>query len=795
MRRLKRDRRFAVTALATILLSVGCATAVFSVVDRSLFRPLPYFQGDRLVSVGVVAPLISTQDWLFTGTYQEWQSSQTALAAFTSWSGVSACDLGSDSPERLNCGLVDSSFLPTLGVMPVIGRNFTGEEDQPEAEPVALVSFGLWRSHFAAARSAIGRQIILDGKSTRIIGVLPQDFETPTLVSADLLVPQKLRRGSQNQRLVRVIGRLRSGDTPASAASELAPLFRRFVDQVPADFRKVVRLRVATLRDQQTREYRLALWMLLGSVTAFVLIACANVANLMLAQSASRQHEFAIRAALGASRWRLVRQILTESGTLGLSGGVLGCGLAYCLLRVLVALAPDGNLRLQQAALDFRILAFGLILSLGTALLFSLAPSVERLRAEAFSVAPVIGNGKTRVRQALITAQLSISLVLLTCASALIASLWRLQHVPLGFERGRILTASFTLSQYRYADEMRQLSFFNRLEERLKELPAVTAAAITDTLPPGGDPRSRPYVALRNPGGDPAEQGMRGLVKWRYVTPDYFQCLGIPIRRGRGFADADRSPGQQAVILSESLSRRLFGSEDPIGKRFVLEEPMTVVGIVGDAKNSGLTGASDPEFYILRNRTPNNVYRNQRPPDGWRHATVIVRSQLNEGVAAELLQAAIHEIDPSLPVALQSMDSQVERFFTRPRFQTVLLSVFATTGLVVAALGLYGLVSLLVVLRTREIGVRMAIGATPGAVMKLVISDALRWTCIGVVIGTVLSIGALRLLGGLLFDVKAHDVRVFAAAIVILVVVATLAAWFPSRRAARIDPIVALRCE
>jgi putative ABC transport system permease protein len=797
LRGFKRDRRFSLSALAAIALAVGFTTAVFSVVDRSLFRPLPYLQGDRLVSVGVVAPAISTQDWLFAGTYQEWRSSQTALAALTSWSGVSACNLGVEPPERLDCGLVEATFLPTLGVAPVLGRNFTVEEDRPGAAPAALLSFNLWKSRFASDPGVVGRHISLDGTSTTIVGVLPAEYELPTLAPADLLVPQKLRQGSQNQRLISAIGRLRPGDTPESTAGALAPLFESFLNTAPPDFRKAtqLRLRVTTLRDQQTRDYRLALWMLFGAVAAFVLIACANVANLMLARSASRQHEFAIRAALGASRWRLVRQALTESGILALAGGAVGCSLAACLLRVFAVLAPDGMLRLQQATLDLRVLAFASILSLGAALLCGLAPSLERLRSEAFGAARSIGRTKAWLRQSLIVAQLSISLILLTGASALLGSLWRLQHARLGFERQQIMTASFTLPLHRYPDETAQLNFFSELEERLSQLPGATAAAISDTLPPGGDPRSRPYVALRNPGADRAGQGMGGLVKWRYVTPGYFKSLGIPIARGRGFSDSDRTPGQQAVILSEALSLRLFGSGDPIGARLPLEEPMTVVGVAADVKNSGLSGASDPEFYILRNLAPNNVYRNQRPPDGWRHATAVVRSQIDEGAAAESLRAAIRRVDPTLPVVLETMDSQVERFFTRPRFLTMLLSVFAATGLALAAIGLYGLVSFLVVLRTREIGLRMAVGATLRDVMKLVVYDGMRWTGSGVVIGTVMSIGLVRLFEGLLFEIKAHDLRVFAAATMVLVFVAALAAWLPSRRAARIDPLVALRCE
>ncbi len=307
--------------------------------------------------------------------------------------------------------------------------------------------------------------------------------------------------------------------------------------------------------------------------------------------------------------------------------------------------------------------------------MFGLAPSIQPLQPGVLAAGRAASFRRPWLRQSLITAQLACSLILLTCAGALLTSLWQLQKARLGFEREQIVTASFTLPQHRYADETRQVHFFNQLEERLSEVPGLIATAITDSLPPGGEPRSRPYVTLRNPGGASAEQSMGGLVKWRYVTPGYFQALGISIRHGRGFSDADRSPGQQAVILSESLSRRLFRTGEPIGRRILLEEPMTVVGIVGEVRNSGLAGTSDPEFYVLRNVTPNNVYRNQRPPDGWRRATAIVRSKLKESVTRELLRATIQRVDPSLPITLETMDLQVERFFTRPRFQTVLIRV------------------------------------------------------------------------------------------------------------------------
>jgi putative ABC transport system permease protein len=526
-----KDRAFTIMALAAIALGVGAATAVFSVVDRSLFRPLPYYQGDRIVSVGIVAPVLKSGEVMFAGPYRDWRASQPALD-LTSWTGAGACDLGGESPQRLNCARAEATFLPTLGVRPYSGRNFAAEEDRPGAEPVALLSYGLWQSSFGGDRMVLGRMIVLDGAPTRIIGVLPSSFETPDLSPAELLIPQRLPQGPRTENyMVRVLGRLRSGATLQSAAAALAPLFERFQDGFAASrlngFEKTMQLHLATIRDQQLREYRLALWMLLGAVAAFLLLACANVANLLLARSSGRRREFQIRAALGASRGRLIRQMLTECGLLGMAGGAVGVGLAWCLLRVSISLAPEGTLRLRQASLDPRVLAFALVLSLGTALLFGLAPAVGQVRTR---------QRRGWLHQSLITAQLSFSLILLTGAGLFLMSLWRLQNAPLGFEQERIVTASFTLPQYRYADEVRQANFFSQLEARLNEIPGAIAAAITDSLPPGGETRTRPYVGLVNPGGSATDPGMDGTVRWRYVTPGYFEVLGIPILRGRSFS-------------------------------------------------------------------------------------------------------------------------------------------------------------------------------------------------------------------------------------------------------------------
>lgn len=789
LRGFRRNPRFAISAVFAVALAVGAATAVFSVVDRSLFRPLPYPYGDRLVSVGIVAPVISTQDWIFAGVYQEWKLAQPTFEATTAWRGVSDCD---SSTERLACAVAEASFLPTLGVVPLLGRNFTMEEDTPGAEPVLLLTYTLWQARFASDPTVLNRRLTIDGVSTRIIGVLPANFETPTLAHADILLPLKMRYGSERQKIVHVIARMPPGMTPRSAAQQLEPAFGHFVQSSPGDFRKAVsmQLRIATLRDHQLRGYRLALWMLLGAVLSFVVIACANVAHLLLARAAHRRQEFAVRASLGASRARLALQSLTESSVLGLAGGALGCGIAHALLRAFQILAPEGALRMQQAALDLRVLAFAFALSLLCALLFGLAPAMEGLRAEAFSAARIIGRSRSRLRPALISVQLSISMVLLTATGLLLLSLYRLEQAKLGFTPQSVVTASFLLPEGRYGTSEQQIAFYQDLERRLAEVPGFVSAALTDSLPPGGDPRSRPFVALMG-GGDTHAKGMEGIVKWRYVTSGYFQTLGIPIRRGRGFQAGDRSG---AIILSESLARRLYGDADPIGRQLKLEEQFEVVGVAADVRNAGLA-ATDPEFYVLRAPQPTPVYRNQRPPYGWRRAIAVVRSDLTAPAATSALREAIQQADSTLAVSAGAFDQELRQYFARPRFQTALLSFFACIALALAAVGLYGLTSFLAAERDREVGVRIALGATRRNITAMMMREGMLWTTAGLVAGTIVSAALMRFLRSLLFEVQPLDPRVYAGTLTLLAIVAIAGTWLPSARAARMDPMDALRRE
>jgi len=777
LRGFARNPAFTLTAVIAIAVGIGASTAVFSVVDRILFRSLPYPDDDRLVSLGFVAAPIDPQEFLPGTDYLEWRAAQTPFSAITTWSGTTDCDLSERNPVRLSCAQVESNFLPTLGIHPLLGRNFTREDDRPAAARVVLLSYGMWQSRFGGNRAIVDQTIALDGSPARVIGVLPADFELPTLASADLLMPQALDEARQQRpnigKLLRAFARLKPGVTPSQATAQMQPLFARSQQFIPAPFRKEVKFRLRSLRDRQVADARLASWMLLGAVGAVLLIACANVANLLLARSVARRREMAIRAALGAGRARLIRQMLTESFTLALAGGAAGCVLAYLLLRGFVAIAPEGIPRLGQAALDARVLGFTLIGSLLAGVLFGIAPAFGRPSRSLF-------------RQSLTAVQIAVSLILLTSAGLLLRSLWNLQNDPMGMRAENVVTASFVLSPQRYAQDAQQIAFFDELEKRLSRLPG-SSAAISDSLPPSGAVRSRPIAALM-----PSLEGSGATVIWRYVTPEYFAALGIPIVRGRSFTEADRNPGEDAVVLSQPLAARLFPGEDAVGRLLGVG---TVIGIAGEVKNGGLAEKADPEYYVVRKHAADGVFQNQQPPYGWRRASVIVRSSMEPRAMAEWLRGEVAALDPALPLKVETMNQRVSKLAQRPRFNAALLALFAGMGVLLAVIGLYGVVAFLVAQRTQEIGIRMALGATPAAISRLVLGHAARWTLAGSVAGVAGSFVAQRWLKTLLFQVPDQDWLASGIALALLLGAALIAAWIPSRRAARVDPLVALRQE
>ena len=790
-----RQPMFTLTAVFAAALGIGSTTAVFSVVDRILFRSLPYPQDDRLVSLGMMAPL-DTNEFLLPDAYFDWRKNQTPFSSITSFTaGVVDCDLSETNPMRLGCARVEGNFLTTFGLAPVLGRTFTAEEDVPNGPQVALISHGLWQSRFGRDPNIAGKRMSIDGQPLTIVGVLPPHFEMPTLSSPDVLLPERLDAKEGASRALRVFARLKPGITLPQSQAAMQPLFEQSLKYVPPQFRKEVHMRIRSLRDRQVQDARTASWVLLGAVGAVLLIACANIANLLLARATSRRKEMAVRAALGAGRGRLIRQTLIETVLLGVLGGAAGCGLAWTLLRVFIGMAPDAIPRLDQATLDLRVLLFALAGSVVAGLLFGIAPAFESPRAESLTGSRTAGARRTLLRECLVAGQIAVSLVLLACAGMLLRSLWKIQSVPLGMETEHVITAEFVLGKQGYSQGTRQLQFFDDLEARLGRIPGVASFVISDSLPPSGGTRGRLLASIQVEGQPPFDKGTGGLIAWRYVTPAYFATLGIPIVRGRAFSEEDRAPAAQSMVLSDTFARRLFPNGDAVGKRIKTEAWATVIGVAADVKNRGPMQPSEPEFYILRKHTADETFQNQEPGLGWRQAKVAIRTSVNSKVMADWLKREFAALDPALPVTLGSLQQRVGKLVDRPRFNAFLLTLFAGMGVLLAAIGLYGVMAFLVGQRTQEIGVRMALGATPVAITKLVLGRAAVWTLAGALMGLAGSLFATRALQTMLFEVPARDWWTFSVVLPALLLIALGSAWIPALRAARVDPMTALRHE
>jgi predicted permease len=547
---------------------------------------------------------------------------------------------------------------------------------------------------------------------------------------------------------------------------------------------------VRSLRDRQIQDARVASWVLLGAVLAVLLVACTNVANLLLARATSRARELAVRTALGATRGRLARQSLTESLLLGLLGGLAGCWFAQLLLRLFISIAPEGIPRLEQAAIDVRVLLFTLGVSLLSGVLFGLASALRRPAPELLVGKETRATSRGMLRQILVTVQIAVSLILLAGAGLLLRSLWKLETVSLGMDTKSVITAGINLAEYRYPDSAKQLAFFDQVEARLKRMPGTTALALSDSLPPSGGMQATFLSAIDIPGHVKFSAGTGGMIGYRFVTPGYFPSLGIPILHGRGFREEDRAPAERPVILSETLKNKLFSNgEDPLGKSFRFgsqNDWRTIVGIAGDVKNNGLAAPADPEFYIPWKNEPAGYFRSGH---------LIVQSAIHSDAIAKWIRSEAAAVDPTVPVTIEVMKTRVGKLAQQPRFTALLLSLFASMGALLAGIGIYGVVGFLVAQQTREIGIRIALGATPRNVLRMVLLNMVRWTVAGATLGLLGAWLSTRLLESLLFEVRARDPFLLCAALFVLLAVAFFAAWIPARRAMRVDPMVALRYE
>lgn len=798
LRGFRRSKAFAVSAVLTLALGIGATTAVFSVVDPILFRALPYANAGQLVSVGFTHSLES-EEFLMGRFYLDWEANQKPFAALASQStGPHACDLVENHPAELECVTFQAGMLPLLGISPVLGRNFLPEEDRPHGARVVMITYALWQGHYGGDAQMVGREINIDGSPARVVGVLPRDFQFPTLDAADVVQPMALDTAAQNTANggfgipMRTFARLRPGVSPAEAQAEMRPVFEAEMGWFPAQARNLIRLSMRPLREREMGDARRVAWVLLGAVGAVLLIACANVAGLLVARGAARQREMAVRAALGASRWRLARQGLTEALLLALAGAGAGLALAEGLLRVFVALAPAGIPFLGKAHLDLRIAGFTVLLALACGVVFGLTTALHRPDGLLVNARSSVSRRSARLRRWLVTGQIAASVVLLAGAALLLRSFERIEGQRLGFTTHGVMTARIALPGFRYNTDAKWMEFHLQVEEAMRRVPGVTAVAYSDSVPPGGWQSEMRYSDVVVEGRPHMAPGVGGVIVNRHVTPEYFRALDIPVIRGRGFTEEDNHGETPLVVISRLLAARLFPGEEPIGKRFQMAGPgnstwFTVAGVADDARNSGLTEDELPEIYSLRRDVASD----------WtgRHAVLVIGSALPEATVAGWVRAAVNNLDPTVPVEMAPLTQTVNQLADRPRFETALLGFFALMGLAMAAVGIYGILAYLTSQRTQEIGVRMALGATRTKILRLIAGDGLRMVVTGGAVGLAAALGLAHVLRALLYQTSTYDALAFVAVPAVLGVAACAAILGPARAGMRVEPATALRSE
>ena len=803
----RRHPGFALGTVLVLALGLGASTAMFSALDRILFRPLPYGDAERLVNFGMTLPGTERPDQpnvlLSSHDYPErWKPVPAPFAAVTTTSGVeNTCDVTDRQPERLLCADVESNFLQTLGVRVAVGRDFTPEDDVRGAPPVAIISHHIWTRRFGEDPGAVGNTLDLNGKRIPIVGVLPAGFAVPRS-RADILRPQQLYPlDLSNGALLGAFGRLKPGVTPQQAEAAIAPIIEataKGTGRPSTDNSRVVvagagtgelRARVVPLRGYLVGDTSRVAWLLLGAVASLLLIACVNVTNLILARLAARNREFAVRSALGAGRARLARLAITESVLLSVAGGGIGLLCAAAMLRVFVRLAPSSVPEIDQASLDLRVFTVAAALTLAVGAAVGIWPALSVLRSRALQYgARTTSPAHPRMRFTLVTVQVALTMTLLACSALLVRTLWNLVAVPLGYQSEQVVTMEVSPSVARYRPEARG-PFFEQLLERVAAIPGTAAATMSSAAPPAGVALAGMLFSVDHQRNAPLM--LRSPIRMREVTPGYFQTLGIPILRGRAFVEADRT-AQPAFILSESAAKILFPGQDPIGH--TVQSPGTkewaeVVGVARDVRNTGLTVAPAPELYTLWRRNGNSVTSFSNI------AFFAIRTHAGTADTVAFLRQAVAELDPQLPVTIQLVETEVALLTERPRFVAWLLSAFAGLALLLAAAGLYGVASYLVTQRTRDFGVRIALGAAPGDVARQVLGEAGRWIAVGAAAGALLAWGVTRAIDSQLFEVAPADPVSWVAAFAVLGVALLAAVVRPAARAARVDPIAALQAD
>jgi putative ABC transport system permease protein len=802
LRMLRRNPGFTLVATLTLALGIGANTAIFSVVNAVLLQSLPYRDPDQLVMVSYYRGNYGGEGTGFA-EFLTWRDQAQVFEQIAAYTIGTADLIWSGEPSRLNAGYVTSGLFSTLGVGPALGRTFTPEEDKPGGSSVVILGHNLWQRRFGGDREVLGRTLNLDGQSRTVVGIMPPGFQFPGEI--DLWLPIGCIYSEETIRQlggpVDVIARLKPGVTAETIRADFSIIIERqrqdfakgpFAKMDP-NFYSDVQVRVIRLSERLVIDIRLALLVMFGAVAFVLLIACSNVANLMLARAMARQKEMAIRTAVGAGRLRLVRQLLTESLLLSLSGAVVGLLVAKLGINLLVAINPGGIARMEQSGVDGRVLGFtsatavlvGLLVGIFPALQASKTDVNEALKAQSARLSP--GRIARRSLHALVIAELALTLTLLVGAGLMIKSYLLLLAVPKGFDPGGMLTLVLSPSSAKYPLESPQRRvYFQELLERIQAVPGIQSASLASFLPLTGPTLG---MGFQIEGRPPFSQGREPLAMFNLISSDYFQTMRIQMRAGRSFTSQDGAETPQVAIINETMARRHFPNENPIGRRLLPlhATPKTIVGVVGDTRHLGPDREVEPEIYVPYLQDLNGDMR----------LTVRVASGESNlsGLAAAIRKQAQAQ-EPNEPInPIVTMEKRLSDSIAPRRFQMLLLAVFAALALVIAAVGIYGVISFAVSQRTQEIGVRMALGARAGDVLWMVVWRGMRLALVGAALGLAGAFGLTRIMKNLLFEVSATDPATFALIALLLVSVAFIASYIPARRATKVDPLIALRNE
>ncbi|HKR21613.1 MAG TPA: ABC transporter permease, partial [Pyrinomonadaceae bacterium] len=771
-------------------------TAIFSVVNTVLLRPLPYKDPDKLVMVWEDASKHGyPRDTPAAANFVDWRDQSTVFEGISAIADESFNLTGTGDPERIEGRRVSANLFPLLGVEPQLGRTFTPAEDQPGSNRVVLVSHSLWQRRFGGDNSIVGKTLNLNGETYTVVGVMPARFQFPS--SDDhLWAPIAFtadQAANRNRHYLQVVGRLKSNASLEQAQTEMNTIATRLQQQYPqsnADLGAAV----TSLHEHLVGDIRPALLILLGAVGLVLLIACANVANLLLARAAVRQKEIAVRVALGARRWRLIRQFLTESVLLATLGGIVGLGIAYGGLILLKAFIPENISQAREISMDLKVLGFTFLVSVLTGVIFGLAPAVQAARFNQTETLKeggrdsATGSSGKRIRGLLVMSEVAVSLVLLIGAGLLINSFLRLRNVDPGFRADNLLTMKFVLPKPKYAEFQRRTGFYNDLVQRVEGIAGVKSAAVTTNLPLYRQGNS---ISVSIEGRPTPPPGQENIVVTRIVSPKYFDTMGIPFLSGRQLTDQETPTSPRAVVISETMARRYWPGEEAVGKRIGAgriqrpEDWIQVVGVVKDVRQFELTAEPRPQMYL-----------SYRQAGFFEPNDLVVKTDVDPTSLAATVRKAVWEIDKDQPVSnIRTMEEILLDSIARQRFSMLLLAIFAAVALVLAAVGIYGVMSYSVAQRTHEIGIRMALGAQTGAVLKLAVAYGLKLVGAGIVIGLIAAFALTRVMSTLLFGVTATDPMTFTLISLLLVFVAALASYIPARRATKVDPIIALRYE